>query len=84
MAIREDKVRDPSALFGPIEQAFLKAMIESQALVSIYLRNGICLKGTLLSFDSHVLFLKSQESEKGHIQAIFKEGVSTVAPEFIG
>lgn len=58
-----------------LEENFLKAMLEQQIQVSVFLVNGIKLHGVINDFDEQTIFLKGSV-----VQMIFKHSVSTVVP----
>ena len=55
---------------------FLTDLINNQKPVSVYLKNGVRLKGYLTSVDQGIIFLKDQNG----IQMIYKNLISTVTP----
>ena len=59
-----------------IEEGFLSNLVKEQAAVSVYLKNGIRLKGCLTGASDDVIFLK----DRNGIQMIYKNLVSTVTP----
>ncbi len=56
------------------ENKFLGGLLDRQVHVSIYLMNGIRLRGKVVSFDDSVLCLKSATT-----QLVYKHAISTVA-----
>lgn len=66
---RQDK-QDPD-----VQDRFLEALREQRVPVSIFLRNGIKLQGTIENSDRFVITLKNVIT-----QAIFKHAISTVMP----
>ena len=61
---------------GPdVQDRFLEALREQRVPVSIFLRNGIKLQGTIENSDRFVITLKNVIT-----QAIFKHAISTVMP----
>jgi host factor-I protein len=58
------------------EDAFLKAPIEDETLVSVFMINGTRLSGHVASFDRHIVMLQSLTGR----QMVFKHAISTVMP----
>jgi host factor-I protein len=58
-----------------IQDPFLNALREERIPVSIFLKNGIKLQGTIESFDQFIVMLKNVST-----QVIYKHAISTVAP----
>jgi host factor-I protein len=58
-----------------LEELFLKALIEEQLPVSIFLVNGIKLHGTVGAYDDQVIMLKNTIT-----QMVYKHSISTVVP----
>ena len=63
-------------LINPLENNYIDDLIRHQAFSSIYLKNGIRLKGHLIRQDETCVFLK-----KGHMQMIYKHRINTISPE---
>jgi host factor-I protein len=60
-----------------LENTFLDDLIQNQRFISVYLKNGIRLKGYMIGHDAEALFLRN-----GTIpQLIYKHSVSTLSPE---
>ncbi len=55
------------------QNAFLSGLLDRQTHISVYLINGIRLRGKIVSFDSTVLCLKSATT-----QLVYKHAISTV------
>jgi len=55
---------------------FFSSLINSQSIVSIYLKNGIKLTGTIIATSENVIFLNTPI-----LQMIYKDRVSTICLE---
>ena len=62
---KKQKVQDP----------FLNALRKERIPVSIFMKNGIKLQGTIESFDQFIVMLKNVTT-----QVVFKHAISTVVP----
>ncbi len=58
-----------------IQEPFLNALRKERIPVSIFMKNGIKLQGTIESFDQFVVMLKNVST-----QVVFKHAISTVVP----
>ncbi len=58
-----------------IQERFLGVLKEKRAPVSVFLKNGIKLQGTIESFDQYVVMLKNVNT-----QVVYKHAISTVMP----
>ena len=58
-----------------IQDLFLNALREERIPVSIFMKNGIKLQGTIESFDRYIVMLKNVTT-----QVIYKHAISTVVP----
>ena len=58
-----------------IQDLLLNALRKERVPVSIFLKNGIKLQGTIESFDQYVVMLKNVTT-----QVIYKHAISTVSP----
>ncbi len=58
-----------------LQEPFLNALRKEKIPVSIYLVNGIKLKGIVESFDQFVIMLKNNVN-----QIVYKHAVSTIVP----
>ena len=58
-----------------LQDALLEALRKDRIPVSIFLRNGIKLQGTIKDFDRYVVILKNVTD-----QVIYKRAISTVLP----
>ena len=58
-----------------LQDPYLNALRKERVQVSIYLVNGIKLKGQIESFDQFVVLLKNTVS-----QMVYKHAISTVVP----
>ncbi len=58
-----------------IQERFLAVLREKRVPVSIFLKNGIKLQGTIDNFDQYVVLLKNVST-----QMIYKHAISTVMP----
>ena len=59
-----------------LQEPFLNALRKERIPVSIYLVNGIKLRGQIESFDQFVVLLKNTVS-----QMVYKHAISTVVPD---
>jgi host factor-I protein len=58
-----------------LQDKFLQELRESQALVSIFLVNGIRLQGQVEFFDNYIVAVKSTVT-----QMVYKHAISTILP----
>jgi host factor-I protein len=58
-----------------IQVPFLNALRKERIPVSIFMKNGIKLQGTIESFDPYIVMLKNVTT-----QAVYKHAISTVVP----
>ena len=58
-----------------VQEPFLNALRKERIPVSIFMKNGIKLQGTIESFDQFVVMLKNVST-----QVVFKHAISTVVP----
>ena len=58
-----------------IQEPFLNALRKERMPVSIFMKNGIKLQGTIVSFDQFIVMLKNVTT-----QAVYKHAISTVVP----
>ncbi len=58
-----------------IQDPYLNALRKERIPVSIFLRNGIKLQGTVESFDRFIVMLKNVTT-----QAVYKHAISTIVP----
>lgn len=58
-----------------IQEPFLNALRKERIPVSIFMKNGIKLQGTIESFDQFIVILKNVNS-----QAVYKHAISTIVP----
>ena len=58
-----------------VQDPFLNALRKERIPVSIFMKNGIKLQGTIESFDQYIVMLKNVTT-----QAVYKHAVSTVVP----
>ena len=58
-----------------IQDPFLNALCKERIPVSIFLKNGIKLQGSIESFDQYIVMLKNVTT-----QAIYKHAISTIVP----
>lgn len=65
------------AKINNIQDVFLNIARKEKMLLTIYLTNGVPLKGKVRSFDNFTLVL---ETEKGQ-NLIYKHAVSTIQPQ---
>lgn len=60
-----------------LEYSFIQELQASQTLVSVFLRNGLQLKGVITNVDKNTLSLNNN----GQIQLIYKHVISTICPK---
>lgn len=60
----------------PLQDPFLNTLRKEKIQVSIYLVNGIKLKGTIEAFDQYVLLLADRVT-----QMVYKHAISTIVPD---
>ena len=58
-----------------IQDSFLNALRKERIPVSIFMKNGIKLQGTIESYDKSIVMLKNVTT-----QVIYKHAISTVVP----
>jgi len=58
-----------------LQDTFLNVLRKERVPVSIFLKNGIKLQGTIESFDQYVVMLKNVGT-----QVVYKHAISTVSP----
>jgi host factor-I protein len=58
-----------------IQDPFLNALRKERIPVSIFMKNGIKLQGTIVSFDQFIVMLKNVTT-----QVVYKHAISTVVP----
>ncbi len=58
-----------------LQDKFLNKLRKDKVRVSIFLVNGIKLEGTIDSFDSYTILLKSKVT-----QSVYKHAISTIVP----
>lgn len=63
-------------LHNDLEQGFIQKLIQEQAPVSIYLKNGIQLRGFIAEQDDSTFVLKQQY----HEQLVYKYAIATIMP----
>jgi RNA chaperone Hfq len=61
-----------------IEELFLKTLINEREYISVYLTNGIHLKGYLLAFDAMTLVLTPCLGATHNCQLVYKNSIGTV------
>ena len=59
-----------------LQEIYINDLITSKNLASVYLMNGIRLKGHLIAHDEACVFLKADQ-----LQMIYKHRISTITPE---
>lgn len=59
-----------------LQDVFLETLADKHIPVSIFLKNGIQLKGLVRGFDQHVIMLKGADLT----QMIYRHAVSTILP----
>jgi host factor-I protein len=58
-----------------LQEQMLNALRKERIPVSIFMKNGIKLQGTIDSFDQYIVMLKNVTT-----QAVYKHAISTVVP----
>jgi host factor-I protein len=58
-----------------VQDPFLNALRKERIPLSIFLKNGIKLQGTIVSFDQFIVMLKNVTT-----QAVYKHAISTIVP----
>jgi host factor-I protein len=58
-----------------IQEPFLNALRKERIPVSIFMKNGIKLQGTIVGFDQYIVMLKNVST-----QLVYKHAISTVVP----
>jgi host factor-I protein len=58
-----------------IQDPFLNALRKERIPVSVFMKNGIKLQGTIVSFDQFIVMLKNVTT-----QVVYKHAISTVVP----
>ena len=58
-----------------IQEPFLNALRKERIPVSIFMKNGIKLQGTIVCFDQYIVMLKNVTT-----QLVYKHAISTVVP----
>ena len=58
-----------------IQDPFLNALRKERVPVSIFLKNGIKLQGTIVSFDKFIVMLNNVAT-----QAVYKHAIATIVP----
>ena len=58
-----------------VQDPFLNALRKERVPLSIFLKNGIKLQGTIESFDQFIVMLKNVTT-----QAVYKHAISTIVP----
>ena len=58
-----------------IQEPFLNALRKERIPVSIFMKNGIKLQGTIVDFDQYIVMLKNVTT-----QLVYKHAISTVVP----
>ena len=58
-----------------IQDPFLNALRKERIPVSVFMKNGIKLQGTIESFDQFIVMLKNVTT-----QVVYKHAISTVVP----
>ena len=58
-----------------LQDSLLNVMRKERVQVSIFLKNGIKLQGTIDSFDQYVVMLKNVQT-----QVVYKHAISTIVP----
>lgn len=63
-------------MYNKVENEFYETLKQKEANVSIYLINGVQLKGQIVDYDNEVAVLKLGEG----IQVVYKSAISTIVP----
>lgn len=58
-----------------LQDSFLNTLRKERVPVSVFLKTGIKLQGTITSFDQYIVMLKNVET-----QAVYKHAISTISP----
>lgn len=58
-----------------LQDSFLNTLRKERVPVSIFLKSGIKLQGTITSFDPYIVMLKNVET-----QVVYKHAISTISP----
>ena len=61
-------------LSGAPQETFLKEMINKGEYLTVFLINGVKLKGILAGYDDHCIILSREES----VQLVYKHAISTM------
>jgi host factor-I protein len=59
-----------------LQDSFLNTIRKEKILVTVFLTNGVRLKGTIKAFDNFVVLLKDVNE-----QMVYKHAISTIVPE---
>ncbi|MCX8519886.1 MAG: RNA chaperone Hfq [Methylophilaceae bacterium] len=62
---------------GAVQGAFLNTLYREGMSVSVYLINGVRLKGKVHSFDQEVILL---ENEEAMVQLVYRHAIATIVP----
>ncbi len=65
-----------------LQDSYLTFLCEKKIPVSVFLHNGVKLRGRIESFDQHVILLENIRSEENH-QMVYKQGIATIVPASI-
>lgn len=61
-----------------IQDEFIAKLVEQKALTSVFLINGIQLKGIISQFDQYTIVLNNEPLESGKKQIVYKHAISTI------
>lgn len=73
---KEGKANMETNQNNEVEDAFIQELISAQVFVSVFLKSGLQLKGTIKAVDPQTLMLDNN----GQTQLIFKHIISTICP----
>lgn len=61
-----------------MQDEYIAKLVEQKSFTSIFLINGIQLKGTISSFDQYTVVLENGELDAGKKQLVYKHAISTI------
>ena len=73
--INVDSSRPAVTRTGGLQEQFLKKLRNENVHVFVYLKNGIKLKGQIVSFDEYVIILVNDI-----LQVVYKHSIASVSP----
>ena len=60
-----------------LQHNFLERLREKEIPVTVYLKNGVQIRGLVDDYDSYVIALKAD----GDLQVLMKKGITTIEPD---